>query len=205
VYKSYGSLDLTSSAVIALSAVVTAPLGSLLAHRLKSLELKRILAYWLIGVAPLIPLKNIILFGRMASPESIRGGETGVAVVRSLDFSDTGLALTGAVAGFASGLLGIGGGTIVTPALALFTSIEQSVVVGTSLVAMVLPSLVALWQHSKLGNVEWRMAGLLALGTCVGSLAASSVAVRAPEMVMEFLFSGGMLLLGLQTLRSLKR
>ena len=44
------------------------------------------------------------------------------------------LALTGTVAGLASGLLGIGGGTIVTPALALFLPLSQATVVGTSLV-----------------------------------------------------------------------
>lgn len=207
VYQRVGSLDLTSSAVIALSAVVTAPLGSLMAHRLHSAQLKRILGYWLIGVSPLIPIKGILL-GRMARPEAEEAEDEKrlpSVVFRSLSSNDIGLAVTGTVAGFASGLLGIGGGTIVTPALALFTSIGQSSVVGTSLVAMVLPSLVALGQHARLGNVDWKMAGLLAIGTCAGSFAASSMAVGAPEILLECLFSSGMLFIGLQTLKSLKR
>jgi hypothetical protein len=48
------------------------------------------------------------------------------ALFRPLRASDAALAATGVVAGFASGLLGIGGGTIVTPALALFTDMNQT-------------------------------------------------------------------------------
>eukprot|EP00976_Prorocentrum_cordatum_P105202 1194184-Prorocentrum_minimum.AAC.3 len=44
------------------------------------------------------------------------------------------LALTGAVAGLASGLLGVGGGAIVTPAMALFMPLSHAAIVGTSLV-----------------------------------------------------------------------
>jgi hypothetical protein len=48
-----------------------------------------------------------------------------LSLFRPLRSSDAALAATGIVAGFASGLLGIGGGTIVTPALALFTGMGQ--------------------------------------------------------------------------------
>lgn len=54
---------------------------------------------------------------------------------------------TGAVAGFASGLLGIGGGTVVTPLLALLMPYGQATVLGTSLLAMIPPSLAGLLQH----------------------------------------------------------
>ena len=210
VYQRFGSLDLTSSLVIALSAVTTSPLGSLMAHRLPSLQLKRILGWWLIGVSPLIPMKNIYLSNTTQKDKVLKGGDAGSGgggseVFRPFCAMDIGLAVTGAVAGFASGLLGIGGGTIVTPALALFTPLSQASVVGTSLGAMILPSLAALTSHARLGNVDWKMAGLLVVGTFVGSLSASLVAVQAPEWVMEGAFSSGMLYLGYKTLSSLKK
>ncbi len=56
----------------------------------------------------------------------------------------------------------------------------QAGVLGSSLLAMVPPSCVALAQHARLGNVDWRMAAGLAAGTAVGSFAGSKVAVDAP-------------------------
>ena len=91
------------------------------------------------------------------------------------------LVTTGATAGLASGLLGIGGGTLVTPILALLPmAYTQATVVGTSLAAMIPPSAVALAQHHRLGNVDWRMAAGLAIGTAVGGTVGSAAAVQLP-------------------------
>ena len=89
-----------------------------------------------------------------------------------------------------------------TPLLALSQPYSQATVLGTSLLAMVLPSAAALLQHHKLGNVDWRLAAALALGTACGSALGSSVAVQAPEGMLEACFTIGMLLLGRATLRS---
>jgi uncharacterized membrane protein YfcA len=65
---------------------------------------------------------------------------------------------------------------------------------------MVVPSLIGLAQHAKLGNVDARMAAALALGTSAGSYAGSRCALQAPPGVLEGLFAAGMLLLGRRTL-----
>jgi uncharacterized membrane protein YfcA len=65
---------------------------------------------------------------------------------------------------------------------------------------MVLPSLIGLAQHTRLGNVDWRMAAALAAGTTVGSYVGSNAAIAAPPGVLEGLFAAGMLLLGRRTL-----
>jgi uncharacterized membrane protein YfcA len=115
------------------------------------------------------------------------------------------LAATGSVAGLASGLLGIGGGTIVTPLLALVLPPgNQATVLGTSLLSMVLPSSAALAQHARLGNVDWRMAAGLAVGTGVGGTLGSMVAVETPSGVLEAIFGVGMLFLGRKTLQTAK-
>jgi hypothetical protein len=59
------------------------------------------------------------------------------------------LAATGAAAGLASGLLGVGGGVVVTPLLALLMPFPQATVLGTSLLAMIPPASVALLQHQR--------------------------------------------------------
>lgn len=83
----------------------------------------------------------------------------------------------------------------------MYAGMPQQQVLGTSLAAMVLPSIIGLIQHQQLGNVDWRMAAALALGTMAGSYAGSCVGVTAPDGALELLFAAGMLLLGRQTLR----
>lgn len=67
---------------------------------------------------------------------------------------------------------------------------------------MIFPASAALLQHQRLGNVDWRMAGALALGTAVGSTAGSGLAVQAPPGYLEAAFCLGMLFLGRKTLQS---
>ncbi|MFC3908379.1 sulfite exporter TauE/SafE family protein [Legionella dresdenensis] len=95
--------------------------------------------------------------------------------------------LTGVVAGLMSGLLGLGGGLVVVPALA--TVFKYSHVVpealamqaasGTSLAIMVLTSKASISAHYKLGNILWhvyrRLAPGIVIGTIAGALLADSI------------------------------
>jgi uncharacterized membrane protein YfcA len=89
--------------------------------------------------------------------------------------------------------------------LAVFSGLPQPAVLGTSLAAMAAPSLVALIQHARLGNVDWRMAAALSAGTAVGGLVGSQIGVRAPPFVLEAAFAVGMALLGRSTLRAVAK
>ncbi|KXZ47658.1 hypothetical protein GPECTOR_33g540 [Gonium pectorale] len=234
VYFAAGHVDLTSAALLAAAAVATTPLGARAAHRVDCAMLRRLMAYWLFAVAPLVPLKPYIQKAYGGTDSGTGGsGDGGAAVVaaaaaapavaaaaespaeadagsssaaarsalwRPLRESDAVLVATGTLAGFASGLLGIGGGTVVTPLLTVATGLPQLSVLGTSLAAMVFPSLVGLAQHARLGNVDWRMAAGLAAGTVLGGAAGGRLAVGAPEGVLEWLFCAGMLFLGRKTL-----
>jgi uncharacterized membrane protein YfcA len=75
-------------------------------------------------------------------------------------------------------------------------------VIGTSLAAMIPPSLVGLAQHARMGNVDWRMGAMLAVGTSLGSFMGSNAAVAAPPGALEVVFAVGMLFLGRKTLQS---
>jgi uncharacterized membrane protein YfcA len=73
-------------------------------------------------------------------------------------------------------------------------------VLGTSLAAMIPPSVVGLLQHARMGNVDWRMGLMLAAGTAAGSFAGSQAALAAAPGVLEAVFAVGMLFLGRKTL-----
>ncbi|KAI3424813.1 hypothetical protein D9Q98_008199 [Chlorella vulgaris] len=251
-YSSSGCVDLASAMLISPAAMLTAPLGARLTARLNCTALRRILGYFLLAAAPLVPLKAYLLLSHpeqeeepgtatannssktssssgtsladalaahsapasvaavaaAAEPEvaAVSPPEGAAGMLANLKFPAPAtaamLTATGAAAGLASGLLGVGGGVIVTPLLALLTPFAQVTVLGTSLLAMIPPASAALLQHHRLGNVDWRMAAALAAGTALGSVAGSTVAVQAPPGYLEAAFCIGMLFLGRKTLQT---
>jgi len=68
----------------------------------------------------------------------------------------------GAIAGLFSGLLGVGGGTIVIPGLVLLLDTNQHVAQGISLTAMLLTALVGAFIHYRQQNVRVSMALFIA-------------------------------------------
>ena len=77
--------------------------------------------------------------------------------------------LLGVVIGIISGLVGIGGGALLVPILVLFYGMSQHKAQGTSLGALLLPiGIFAFWKYWKDGNVDLRLAILVAVGFAVG-------------------------------------
>ena len=68
------------------------------------------------------------------------------------------------------GLTGMGGGSIVAPMLILVFRVQPVVAVGTDLVYMAATKFFGAWQHHRLGNVDYRLAGMLAIGSIPGAL-----------------------------------
>ncbi|MDO9191037.1 MAG: sulfite exporter TauE/SafE family protein [Sulfurimicrobium sp.] len=73
--------------------------------------------------------------------------------------------------GFIVGLTGMGGGALMTPLLVLFFGVAPSVAVGTDLLYAAITKLGGVWVHGRRGSVEWKIAGLLALGSVPAALA----------------------------------
>ena len=104
--------------------------------------------------------------------------------------------LVGGIAGFLSGLFGIGGGMIVVPALLYifkynpFIPADQIIrfAVGTSLAIMLLTSLVSIRSHRKLGEVLWSVYQRLWLPISIGVLAGSIVANFIPTNWLTTIF-----------------
>lgn len=80
------------------------------------------------------------------------------------------LVLAGALVGFAIGLTGVGGGSLMTPILLLF-GYPAPVAVGTDLLYAAFTKSGGVYFHHKKGNVEWKTMGLLLAGSIPVSLA----------------------------------
>jgi len=95
-------------------------------------------------------------------------------------------ALLGFTGGLVGGLLGVGGGILFVPALAIFLDEPQVEAEATSLLAIVPVALVATWRQRGYGNVRVRegllIGALSPLGVAIGVVAANSVSQRALEL-----------------------
>ena len=200
-------VDVAAAAVIGAAAMVFAPLGARATAALDGAALKRALAYFLLCAAPLVPLKAMAFAtrGGDAEPGTTNETETTRPFDATAPARASSLAAIGACAGFASGLLGIGGGTIGTPLLALTTPLTQATVLGTSLLAMLPPSAAALAQHARMGNVDRKIGAALALGCAFGGYHGSGLAIDAPEGALETAFFLGMMFLSHRTFRGLPK
>lgn len=79
-------------------------------------------------------------------------------------------ALSGLGVGFIVGMTGVGGGSLMTPLLVLMMGIHPAVAVGTDLLYAGLTKAVGAAVHARHNCVNWRIAGLLALGSIPSSM-----------------------------------
>src|SRR4030042_701721 len=107
--------------------------------------------------------------------------------------------LLGLAAGITSGLIGIGGGTIIVPALVFLFGLSQHQAQGTTLALLVPPiGLLAAWTYYKEGYVDLRIASLICLGFFLGGLLGAKLATGLSNSVLEKLFGTALLLMSLK-------
>ncbi len=95
----------------------------------------------------------------------------------------------GLIAGLTSGLLGLGGGTVMVPALMLTLGLDIREAVATSLFVMVPSAALATSQHALAGNTHWELAIPLILGIVVGAQLGPALGGRLPKKRLRQLFS----------------
>jgi uncharacterized membrane protein YfcA len=88
------------------------------------------------------------------------------------------LAATGVVAGALSGLLGVGGGFVIVPALTRYTDLHARSIVATSLAVIALVSLGSIGAAVWHGALDWAVAGPFAGGAAAALLAGRRLASR---------------------------
>jgi hypothetical protein len=96
--------------------------------------------------------------------------------------------------GFLTGLLGVGGGFLIVPALALVLGLPMAVTVGTSLFIVVINSLAGLAAHLGEMHFDWAVIGAFAAAAMAASLVAGRFSRHLPETTLKRGFAGLVLL-----------
>lgn len=109
--------------------------------------------------------------------------------------------ILGLVAGIFSGLIGIGGGVIIVPALVFIFGMTQHKAQGTTLALLVPPvGLLAAWTYYKQGFVDFKIAGFIIVGFFIGGLLGAKLATGFSNVLLEKVFGFALLLISLKML-----
>ena len=113
--------------------------------------------------------------------------------------------LVGLAAGVLGGMVGVGGGIVIVPALVYFLSFSQHQAQGNSLALMLFPvGILGVVNYYRSGYVDFRYAGLLAIGFVVGSYLGSRFSLSLPQLTVKKVFAVVMLLVALKMLSDRK-
>ncbi|HSH61067.1 MAG TPA: sulfite exporter TauE/SafE family protein [Acidimicrobiales bacterium] len=163
------------------AGVVCAVLGSLLSSRVPGE------GHWLmIATAGLLAYTS----WRMVRPSRTSDDES--SACRPLRRRDNPALLlaVGAVAGLLSGLLGVGGGTIMVPGFSELARIPLKTAIACSLICVGIFAVPATLTHWSLGDIDWLAAGLLSVGVVPGARLGAALAIRASARRLRLAVAG---------------
>jgi uncharacterized protein len=186
-YGLKGSVNVLAALLLAVTAITTARAGARYAHALPEWMLRRSFGGFLL-------LISVFLLSKPYLPH-VHGMETGWPSILVL-------LLTGMFTGFLSGMMGVGGGSIMVPAMVLLAGFEQHVAQGSSLLAMVPAGAVGAYTHWKLGNVRTTILTGLIAGILIGTYLGGTLAHFLSEVTLRIVFAAVLIWTGLRFLRA---
>ncbi|MBR5156207.1 MAG: sulfite exporter TauE/SafE family protein [Clostridia bacterium] len=104
------------------------------------------------------------------------------------------------ISGFAAGIIsgmGIGGGTILIPALSIFLSIDQHTAQGVNLLYFIPTAVVALFVHIKNKAIDYKIAIPIIISGIAGAVGGSYLALVIHAKLLKKLFGGFLFFMGI--------
>lgn len=187
-YALNGAIDIKAAALLALTAIVTAPLGARYCNALPEKKLRKYFGAFLIFCAALLLLKPYLSNFIGTVPDYAK-------IIIFL--------ITGALTGFLSGLMGVGGGTIMIPVMVILTGFTQHVAQGTSLLVMVPTGSIGAFTHWKMGNVERGILWGLIPGIILGTYLGGNFAYLFSDNILRLIFTVVILWMGIRYVKDI--
>ena len=111
------------------------------------------------------------------------------------------LIIVGVAAGMLGGMVGVGGGIIIVPALVFFLGFSQKMAQGTSLGILLLPvGLLGVIQYYKQGYVDIKVMLIIAVGFFLGSLLGSKLALSLSQETVKKIFAVLLIIIAIKML-----
>ena len=186
-YALHNAVDVWAAALLSIAALWPARCGAKYCHELPELKLKRAFGLFLLFVSLFMLLKQYL--------PSYPYADMGVSKMLIL-------LITGAVTGFFSGLMGVGGGPLMIVGMVFLAGFDQHTAQGSSLLAMVPGGAVGAYTHWRLGNVEAGLLKGLISGIIVGTYAGGSCAHLLPESALRIIFAAVLIWTGIRYVKA---
>jgi uncharacterized membrane protein YfcA len=188
-YALEGKVDWPVAALLAAGAVAGAVVGTHVLHVLPQRALGLAFAGLLVATAV-----------RLLIDHSDAGGRAGLTVGSTI-----GLLVLGLASGVLAGLLGVGGGIIMVPAMVVLVNIPPAVAKGTSLAVIIPTSVMGTWRNRRNRNVDLPVSTIVGLAGVVSAYLASRVAIGMSASLSNVLFALLLLAVAARMLWQLQR
>ena len=107
----------------------------------------------------------------------------------------------GVFTGMLSGVVGVGGGIILVPALVYLLGFSQLNAQGTSLALIMFPvGILGVLQYYKNGHIDFSIVFILAIGFIIGSFFGSKIALNIPQEITRKIFASLMIIIAVKML-----
>ena len=187
-YWSHDNVDWAMAAWLVVGALGGAILGTRWIHVLPRKVLGYLFATMLIATA-------IRLFVPMSAD-----GRDAITAVAAIS-----LVIIGLVTGTLAGLLGIGGGVVMVPAMIVFFSELNVVAKGTSVAVIIPTSIMGTWRNWKADNIDLRVATIVGFGGIFSAVAGGVIADHLSDDVSNVLFATLVLVVATRMIVDLRR
>lgn len=111
------------------------------------------------------------------------------------------LIVLGVFTGMLSGIVGVGGGIILVPALVYLLGFSQFSAQGTSLALIMFPvGILSVIQYHKNGYIDFKIVLMIAIGFILGSFWGSKIALQLPQEIIKKIFASLLLFISIKML-----
>lgn len=172
-YALDGAVDWTATALLVAGAILGTVAGTRLLRRIPQRSLRVIFALFLLGCAALLPFEATS--SKPLGEIDLVAGSVLVAV--------------GILAGVLAGLLGLGGGIVVVPALVLVLAEPQVIAKGTSLAVIVPTAAAGTIANLRAGLADLRVAAVVGIAGVLAAYGASLLALELDPVLSAVLFA----------------
>ncbi len=188
-----GNVRYRAAGLIAVAGVITAPLGIWSAQRIPNEPLTIVFALVLFFAA--VDMWRQVKKQSMKPASATDCESKASAIPCQLEYSSErliwtwpcarALAFSGAITGFLSGLLGVGGGFVIVPALKKATNLPMQTILATALAVVAIVSAAGVLSATLISEINWLVALSFSAGALIGMLIGRVFAHRLAGLKLQ--------------------